>query len=255
MSHPLFDLTSRRALVTGSSQGLGLAMARGLGQAGAAVVLNGRDGGKLGRAVAKLRDQDIAAEGVAFDVTDGAAVEAGVAQIEEGQGPIDILVNNAGIQVRKPLAEFAEADWRAVIETNLTGVFLVAQAVARRMIARGAGKIINICSLMSEVGRPTIAPYTAAKGAVKMLTKGMCAEWAPLGLQVNGIGPGYFATEMNRALIDDTAFNDWVCKRTPAGRWGEPEELAGAAIFLASAASDFVNGQVLYVDGGMLAVV
>ena len=255
MSHPLFDLTGRRALVTGSSQGLGFAMARGLGQAGAAVVLNGRDGAKLERAVGELRAAGVAAEAAVFDVTHGAAVEAGVAGIEQRLGPIHVLVNNAGIQKRAPLADFAEADWRAVIETNLTGVFLVAQAVARRMIARKAGKIINICSLMSEVGRPTIAPYTAAKGAVKLLTKGMCADWAPLGLQVNGIGPGYFATEMNRALIDDAAFNDWVVKRTPAGRWGQPEELAGAAIFLASAASDFVNGQVLYVDGGLLAVV
>ena len=251
----IFDLAGRRALVTGSGQGIGLALARALGQAGATVVLNGRDVGKLEDAAEGLRADGITVELAAFDVTDQPAVAAGIARIEESSGPIEILVNNAGIQRRAPLQDFAPETWRELMRTNLDSVFYVAQAVARFMIGRGHGKIINICSVQSELGRPTIAPYAASKGAVKMLIRGMCADWARHGLQVNGIGPGYFATPMNQALVDDAAFSDWLCKRTPAGRWGRVEELGGAVVFLASEASSFVNGQILYVDGGMTSVV
>lgn len=250
----LFDLTGRRALITGSSQGIGFALARALGSAGATVILNGRDGAKLDAAAAVLRQEAIAATIAAFDVTDHAAVVSAIAALEQ-QGPLDILVNNAGIQRRAPLEDFPEATWHELMRTNLDSVFYVAQAVARGMIGRKRGKIINICSVQSELGRPSIAPYAASKGAVKMLTKGMCADWARHGLQVNGIGPGYFETALTAALVADPAFSDWLCKRTPAGRWGRVEELAGAAIFLASEASNFVNGQIVYVDGGLTSVV
>ena len=251
----LFNLTGRRALITGSGQGIGFALAQALGQAGATVVLNGRDSAKLDRAAGTLRDAGMTVELAAFDVTDQPAAAAGVARIQADHGPIDVLVNNAGIQRRAPLEEFPTETWRELMRTNLDSVFFVAQAVARGMIARRQGKVINICSVQSELGRPSIAPYAASKGAIKMLTKGMCADWAKYGLQINGIGPGYFATPMNQALVDDPAFSDWLCKRTPAGRWGKVEELGGAVIFLASAASSFVNGQILYVDGGMTSVV
>ncbi len=251
----LFDLTGKRALITGSGQGIGLALASGLGRAGATVVLNGRHADKLERAAKDLQEHGITVELAPFDVTDQNAVAAGVALIETRHGPIDILVNNAGIQRRAPLEAFAAETWRELMRTNLDSVFFVGQAAARHMISRKRGKIINICSVQSELGRPSIAPYAASKGAVKMLTKGMCADWAPHGLQVNGIGPGYFATELTKPLVEDRQFTEWLCKRTPAGRWGKVEELTGAAIFLASAASDFVNGQILYVDGGMTSVV
>jgi len=250
---PLFDLHGRTALVTGSGQGLGFAIARGLAQAGATVVLNGRDAKKLAGAAATLRAESVRVETAVFDVTDGAAAQREVTRIETEVAPLDILVNNAGIHRRAPLAEMTEEQWRAVIDGNLTSAFLVARAVGPRMIARGAGKIINICSLMSDVARPTIANYASAKGGLKMLTRAMAVEWAKHGLQVNGIAPGYFLTELNRPLVENAEFNAWVCKRTPAGRWGRPEELVGAAVFLASRASDFVNGQILAVDGGMLA--
>lgn len=249
----LFDLTGRVALVTGSSQGLGLALARGLAQAGAAIVLNGRDEKKLTATAETLRAEGVKVILSRFDVTDGAAGERAVEKIEADFAPIDILVNNAGIHQRAPLAEMTEAQWRAVIDTNLTGAFLTARAVGPRMIRRGAGKIINICSVMSEVARPTVANYAAAKGGLKMLTRAMAVEWARHGIQANAIAPGYFLTELNRPLVENAEFNAWVCQRTPAGRWGEPAELAGAAVFLASRASDFVNGQILYVDGGLLA--
>jgi gluconate 5-dehydrogenase len=249
-----FDLSGRRALITGSGQGIGLALAAALAEAGAAVVLNGRDAAKLDHAAARLRERGFAVETAPFDVTDPAAVREGIAQVVAA-GSIDILINNAGIQRRAPLHDFPEETWDELMRTNLDAVFFVAKAVARHMIPRGSGKIINICSVQSELGRPGIAPYAASKGAVRMLTRGMCADWAKLGLQVNGIAPGYFATEMNRALVDDAAFSDWVCKRTPAGRWGRVEELGGAAVFLASEASSYINGQVLFVDGGMTAVV
>ncbi len=250
-----FDLTGRRALLTGSGQGIGLALARALGQAGAVVVLNGRDAGKLQRAAAALQADGITTEAAVFDVTDQAAVLEGVARIERDAGAIDILVNNAGIQRRAPLEEFAADAWHEVMRSNLDSVFYVGQAVARGMISRGRGKIINVCSVQSELGRPSIAPYAASKGAVKMLTKGMCADWARHGLQINGLGPGYFATELTKPLVDNPEFSDWLCKRTPAGRWGRVEELGGTIVFLASAASDFINGQIIYVDGGMTSVV
>ncbi len=253
MKAPLFDLSGRLALVTGSSRGLGLTLARGLAEAGAAVVLNGRDAAALDRAREALAADGWRVHAVAFDVTDAAAVETAIARIEETVGPLDILVNNAGIQRRAPLETMDVAAWRAVLDANLTSAFLVGQQVGRRMIARRRGKIVNICSLMSEAGRPTVANYAAAKGGLKMLTRSMAVEWARHNVQINGIGPGYFLTDMTRALHDDPAFNAWVRSRTPAGRWGQPEELVGAAVFLSSTASDFVNGQILYVDGGLLA--
>ena len=252
MPSRMFDLSGRLALVTGSSQGIGYAIAAGLIEAGARVVLNGRNRESLSAAESSL---GAVAGGVGmFDVTDPEAVEEGVARIEREVGAIEILVNNAGIQRRERLDQFSVETWREVMATNLDSVFLVGQAAAKRMIPRGRGKIINIASLQSEAARPTIAPYTASKGAVKMLTRGMCADWAPFGLQVNAIGPGYFETPMNRRLIDDPVFDAWLKKRTPAGRWGRVEELQGAAVFLASDASSFVNGQVIYVDGGVLSV-
>jgi gluconate 5-dehydrogenase len=249
----LFELTGRTALVTGSGQGIGLSLASGLGTAGARIVLNGRSQEQLDRAVRTLANEGIEAHAMPFDVSDADAVRAGVASIEASIGPIDILVNNAGIQRRRPLEEFSVDDWREVMRINLDSVFFVGQAVALHMIPRGRGKIINIASLQSEAARYSIAPYTASKGAVKNLTKGMCTDWARHGLQINAIGPGYFATPLNQALIDNAEFDAWLKARTPAGRWGRVEELQGAAIFLASAASDFVNGQIIYVDGGVLA--
>ena len=248
-----FRLDGKIALITGSSGGIGLALARGMGQAGARVVLNGRDHAKLDVALALLRDEGLAVEAWAFDVTDRPAVDAAVAEIESGIGPIDILVNNAGIQRRAPFHEFAAADWTELMRTNLDSAFHVGQAVAQRMVPRRSGRIINICSVQSELGRPGIAPYTASKGALKMLTKGMAIDLGPHGINVNGIGPGYFRTEMNARLVADPAFTGWLINRTPNRRWGEVEELAGAAVFLASDASRFVNGHILYVDGGLTA--
>ena len=253
MSTTLFDLTGRTALVTGSSQGIGLSLAEGLGRAGARIVLNGRDAAKLDGAVEGLRSAGLAAEAAAFDVSDPEAVRAGIGRIEQDVGAIDVLVNNAGIQRRKPLEDFEVETWHELMRINLDSVFYVGQAVARHMIGRKRGKIINIASLQSEAARYSIAPYTASKGAVKNLTKGMCTDWARHGIQVNAIGPGYFDTPLNAALVADPVFDAWLKTRTPAGRWGKVEELQGAAIFLASAASDFVNGQVIYVDGGVLA--
>ncbi len=248
----LFDLTGRIALVTGSSQGIGFGIARGLGQAGATVVLNGRDETKLARAVSTLSKEGLKVFGYAFDVTDSDQIDQKISAIEREVGSVDILVNNAGIQRRGPLETFEESLWREVIETNLTAVFLMSKRVAKGMIERRSGKIINICSLMSEISRPTIGPYTASKGGIKMLTKAMAVEWAKYNIQVNGIGPGFIVTEMNRPLLEDERFNAMVKSRTPAGRWGEPSDLAGAAVFLASRASDFVTGQILYVEGGLL---
>lgn len=253
--NPLFDLTGRIALVTGSSQGIGLALARGLGQAGASLVLNGRDEAKLSAAADRLRGEGLRVSTAAFDVTQGAAAEQAVARVEAEVGPIGILVNNAGIHRRAPLEEMSETQWREVIDANLTSAFIVTRQVAPRMIARRAGKIINTCSVMSELGRPTTGNYAAAKGGLKMLTRAMATEWAKHNLQINGLGPGYFDTELTKPLVQNPAFNDWIRARTPAGRWGKPEELVGAAVFLASPASDFVNGQIIYVDGGLLAAI
>jgi gluconate 5-dehydrogenase len=255
MSHPLFDITGKIALVTGSSRGIGRALATGLLEAGCTVVLNARSEDHVQQAVQQLRvDFPDTVHGVAFDNTDRAAVADSVAQIRSSIGPIDILVNNTGAQHRAPFIDFTDEDWHRLIGTNLTSAFLVGREVARIMTQQGAGKIINICSLQSEVVRPGIAAYSATKGALKMLTKGMCADLAPSGIQVNAIGPGYFATELTSALVNDETFSSWVRGRTPAGRWGDVRDLIGALIFLASPASDFVNGQILYVDGGMLSV-
>jgi gluconate 5-dehydrogenase len=246
-----FDLTGKVALVTGAYRGLGFAIARGLARAGATVVLNGRRPEALAAAAKALADEGLAATVAVFDVTDADAVRRGVAGIEASCGRLDIVVNNAGIQRRKPMVEFPKQDWDEVIATNLTGPFLVSQAALPGMIARRSGKIIHVASLLAELGRPTIVPYTAAKGGVRQLTRGMAVELAPHNIQVNAISPGYFATEMNRALLDNPEFDAWVKKRTPAGRWGEPDEIAGLAVFLASKAADYVTGQLITIDGGM----
>ena len=249
----LFSLKGKRAFITGSSQGLGLAMAEGLGKAGATVILNGRNVKKLERARKKLRARRIRTFAYPFDVTQEEQVIAGVAAIEKEVGPIDILVNNAGINLRAPIEDFPTAQWHQLMDLNLNAVFYVSKAVGKRMIRRRRGKVINIASLLSEAARPTIAPYTASKGGIKMFTKAMATEWAKHNIQVNAIGPGYFATPMNEKLVKDKRFDAWVKARTPAGRWGDPSELVGAAVFFASRASDFVTGQILYVDGGWLA--
>jgi gluconate 5-dehydrogenase len=251
MPFPLFDLSGRRALVTGSSQGIGLAIAAGLADHGAAIVLNGRDEAKLKAAADQLRSSGHVVSVAPFDVTDASAVQKGVADIERDTGPIDILVNNAGMQFRTPLEDFPVDRWEQLLRTNVSSVFYVAQAVARYMIERRQGKIINIASAQSELARPGIAPYTATKGAVRNLTRGMCTDWARHGLQINALAPGYFKTPLNQALVDSEEFSSWLEKRTPAGRWGEVEELVGAAVFLSSNASSFVNGHTLYVDGGI----
>lgn len=249
MGHRLFDLTGKRALITGSSQGIGFALAEGLAEAGASVVLNGRDTGKLATAAGRIKG----AETLAFDATDHEAVRAAVDAFEAQGKPIDILVNNAGMQHRAPLEDFPAEAFERLLQTNIASVFHVGQAVARHMIARGRGKIINIASVQTALARPSIAPYTATKGAVGNLTKGMATDWAKRGLQCNAIAPGYFDTPLNAALVADPAFSAWLEKRTPAGRWGKVEELQGACVFLASEASSFVNGHILYVDGGITA--
>jgi gluconate 5-dehydrogenase len=255
MANSLFDLTGKTALVTGSSRGIGYALAEGLAEAGARVILNGSRQDSLDKAVVQFQAAGLNAVGRSFDVLSTDAVKEGIADIEKKIGPLDILINNAGIQRRFPLLECSQETWQEVIDMNLTSVFRVGREVARYMVARGRGKIINICSLQSTLGRASIAPYAASKGGVAMLTRNMCAEWAPANIQVNGIAPGYFKTELTRALVEDEAFSTWLCKRTPANRWGDVNELKGAAIYLASRASDFVNGHILYVDGGLSAVV
>lgn len=249
----LFSLRGRRALVTGSSQGIGLALAQGLAEAGASIVLNGRDQGKLDAASAKLTDAGAAVESLTFDVTDHQAVRAAIDGFEADHGAIDILVNNAGMQHRTPLEDFPADAFEKLLQTNVASVFHVGQACARHMIGRGAGKIINIASVQTALARPGIAPYTTTKGAVGNLTKGMATDWAKHGLQCNAIAPGYFDTPLNAALVADPEFSAWLEKRTPAGRWGNVDELVGACVFLSSAASSFVNGHTLYVDGGITA--
>ena len=251
MGFPLFDLSGRRALVTGSSQGIGFALARGLAEHGASVVLNGRDALKLEAAAKALREAGYDVAVNAFDVTDADAVKHGIDEIESAIGPIDILINNAGMQFRTALEDFPADRWEQLLKTNISSIFYVGQAVARHMITRGAGKIINIASVQSELARPGIAPYTATKGAVKNLTRGMCADWAKFGIQVNALAPGYFKTPLNQALVDNEEFSSWLQKRTPAARWGEVDELIGAAVFLTGKGSSFVNGHTLYVDGGI----
>ncbi|WP_072803264.1 SDR family oxidoreductase [Rhodococcoides yunnanense] len=254
--HPTFDIAGRIALVTGSSRGIGYALATGLAEAGAVVVLNGRDPQALSAARSDIADRTGAdVRAYAFDVTDSAAVTDAAARIESEVGPVHIVVNNTGVQHRAPLLEFTDQDFHRVMDTNLTSAFLVGREFARAMVERGAGKIVNICSVQSELGRAGIAPYAASKGALKMLTRGMCADWARYGLTVNALAPGYFDTELTSALVNDTTFTDWLVDRTPARRWGQPEELVGTLLFLVSPASNFVNGQIVYVDGGMTAVV
>jgi gluconate 5-dehydrogenase len=250
MTTKLFDVAGKRVLITGSSGGLGLELARGFLLAGSTVILNGRSEAKLDAVVESLRHEKLDASGYSFDVGKEDEVKEAVAQI----GRIEVLINNAGIQRRASLENVSLELWEDVLRTNLTSAFLVAREVAPGMIERGSGKIVNICSLMSDLGRTTTGPYTAAKGGLKMLTKAMCADWAKHNIQVNGIGPGYFLTEMTRPLANDPDFDKWVKGRTPAGRWGTPSELVGAAIFLSSEASSFMNGQILYIDGGMSAI-
>ena len=253
----LFDLTGRTALVTGSSRGIGNALARALADAGATVVLNGINPERLKAAEAAMA-ADYAPGRIsscAFDVTSDTEAAQGVSWVEENVGPLDILVNNAGIQHRVPMLELDVADWERVISTDLTSAFLVGREAARHMIPRGRGKIINICSVQTDLARPTIAPYIAAKGGLRNLTRAMTAEWAGAGLQINGIAPGYIHTEMTQNLVDDEAFNSWILGRTPANRWGNVQDLAGPAVWLASEGSNFVNGQTIFVDGGMTVVV
>ena len=249
-----FDLTGRTALITGSSRGLGKAMAQGLAEAGAVVILNGRNAETVAAAAKELRDAGHTVHEAIFDVPGEAAVVAAFEKFDAEGLEIDIVINNAGIQHRQPMLELALADWQRVIDTNLTSAFLIGREAARRMVPRGRGKIINIGSLTSALARATVIPYTVAKGGIKLLTQGMAAEWAASGIQANAIGPGYMLTDMNEALVANKDFDNWVKSRTPAGRWGQPEELVGTAIFLASSASDYVNGQIIYVDGGMLSV-
>jgi len=254
MSLSLFDLTGKRALITGGTHGLGMAMATGLAQAGAQIIINDIDQQKLDAAIEAYAKNGIKCYGYKFDVTNEAAVIEGVANIEAEVGPIDILINNAGIIKRIPVLEMEVADWEQVLKIDLTGPFIMAKQVGKFMVKRKAGKIINICSMMSEVGRETVSAYAAAKGGLKMLTKNLATEWAKFNIQVNGIGPGYFATTQTAPIrVAGHPFNDFIISRTPAARWGEPEDLQGAAIFLASKASDFVSGHILYVDGGILA--
>ena len=252
----LFDLSGRTALVTGSSQGIGRTLAEGLAGAGATVVVHGRDAAKAAAVAAEItQGTGAVAHSVVFDVTDAAAVDAGMREVEQLIGTPDILVNNAGVQRRAPIAEFADEDWGALVQTNLSSVFHLSRRVAAGMIARGSGKIIQIGSVQSQLARPSIAAYSATKGAIVMFTKGLCADLAPHGIQANAIAPGYFATALTQPLVDDEEFSAWVRGRTPAGRWGDTRDLVGALLFLAGGASDFVNGQTLFVDGGMTAVV
>ena len=254
----MFDLTGKVALVTGATHGLGMAMAMGLGQAGATLVINGFSSDeKIAKAVKIYQDAGVVAHGYRFDVTDEDDVTQAVAKIEKDVGPIDILVNNAGIIKRIPLLDMPVEEWDAVIKTDLTGVFIMSKAVVKNMVARGdGGKVINICSMMSELGRNNVGAYAAAKGGLKMLTRNMATEWAKYNIQVNGIGPGYFATSQTAPIrVDGNPFNDFIINRTPAGKWGDPDDLKGAAVFLSAPASDFITGQVIYVDGGILATI
>jgi len=249
----MFDLTGKLALITGSSGGLGATIAKGLGKAGARVIINGRDIKKVEKTVKDLQRQQIDAIGKPFDITKENQVKQAINEIEKKEGFVDILINNAGIQRRGSLETIEKTTFQEVIDIHITGAFLVSKNVVKSMIERRKGKIINICSLMSDLGRNTVGPYAAAKGGLKMLTRAMTVDWAQYNIQINGIGPGYFITEMTQALADDQEFDSWLKKRTPAGRWGKPEELIGTAVYLASDASHFVNGQIIYVDGGILA--
>jgi gluconate 5-dehydrogenase len=251
----LFDVQGKIALITGSTGGIGQAFAQGLCENGANVILNGRNKEKLAKQVQKFHQEGYNVTGYPFDITDSEQINTAIQKITNEIGLIDILVNNAGITVRTPLEDFNDDDWESIIKTNLTGAYKLSKAVVQGMITQQSGKIINIGSLQCELGRPFITPYAASKGGLKMLTKGMAVEWAKHNIQVNGIGPGYFKTEMTQALFENTEFNKWVCSRTPVCRWGDTDELVGALLFLASPASNYVNGQMIYVDGGLLASV
>ena len=257
MSLDLFDLTGKTALITGGTHGLGMAMALGIGKAGATVVVNGNSSQhKIDDALAHYKESGIDAKGYLFDVTDEQAVKNNIAKIEKEVGHIDILINNAGIIKRMPLEDMEVVDFEQVVKVDLVSPFIVSKYVVKGMIARKSGKIINICSMMSELGRNTVGAYAAAKGGLKMLTRNMATEWAKHNIQTNGIGPGYFATSQTAPIrVEGHPFNDFIVSRTPAGKWGEPDELAGTAIFLSSEASNFVNGQIIYVDGGILATI
>jgi gluconate 5-dehydrogenase len=256
MSQELFDLSGKTAWITGGTHGLGMAIAIGLARAGAGIVINDVSEEKLASALSAFSRQGISARAYLLDVTDEKAVEKTLPLIEKEAGPVDILVNNAGIIKRIPILEMKADEFRQVLDVDLTGPFIMSKAVARGMVERGHGKIINMCSMMSELGRDTVSAYAAAKGGLKMLTRNMATEWARFNIQVNGIGPGYFATDQTAPIrVDGHPFNEFIINRTPAGRWGDPDDLAGTAVFLASRASDFVNGQVIYVDGGILATI
>ncbi|WP_027328346.1 gluconate 5-dehydrogenase [Marinimicrobium agarilyticum] len=257
MTHPLFDLTGKVALITGATHGIGMAMAKGLGSAGATIVINGHSSQeKIDKAVAEYEAEGYKAFGYKFDVTKEDQVIDAVEKIEKEVGPIDILVNNAGIIKRVPMLEMPVEEFQQVIDTNLVGVFTMTRPVARKMVERKQGKIINICSMMSELGRDSVGAYAASKGGLKMLTQNMATEWARHNVQVNGIGPGYFATSQTAPIrVEGNPLNEFIISRTPAGKWGDPDDLQGAAIFLSSKASNFVTGQVVYVDGGILATI
>lgn len=251
----IFNIKGKRILITGSTSGIGYVLAEGLAKAGALVILNGRTKEKVDIAIDTFRKKGYEVNGFTFDITNPQEVDHHITKIDNNLGKIDILVNNAGIQHRGPLEDFSLIDWNNVLNTNLTGAFIVSKAVVKGMIQNRSGKIINICSLQSELARPSIAPYATAKGGLKMLTRAMAAEWAKYNIQVNGIGPGYFKTPMTKALYENPEFDAWLCKRTPANRWGNPEELVGTLIFLSSDASSFINGQLIFVDGGITACI
>ena len=251
----LFNLKGKTALITGSGSGIGFSLAEGLGGAGATTILNGRNELKLKEAKQKLTDKGFKVNYLVFDVTKAEQVKKAIQNYQEEHGQIDILINNAGINLRGPFEEFDEAEWKKVLDININGAMLVSQAIAPQFIKQKSGKIINICSMQSELGRPTIVPYAVSKGGIKMLTRALCVEWAKYNIQVNGIGPGYFETELTKPLKNNPEFDQWLCNRTPANRWGDTKELVGAAVFLASEASNYVNGHILYVDGGLLASV
>lgn len=252
----IFDLSGKVALVTGATHGLGMAMATALAQFGATLIINGNTPSKMDAAIKTYADNGIKAFGYIFDVTNEKSVDDNLSKIESIHGPIDILINNAGIIMRVPAMEMEPSDFRKVIEVDLVAPFIMSKRVAKTMIANGGGKIINICSMMSELGRDTVSAYAAAKGGLKMLTRNLATEWAKYNIQVNGIGPGYFATDQTAPIrVDGHPLNDFIIQRTPAGKWGEPQDLAGTTVFLASNASDFVNGQIIYVDGGILATI
>jgi len=255
MLDDLFGLKGKRSLITGSGRGIGFTIAGGLADAGSSIILNDIEEERLEKAVSGMKERGYDAYGVPFDVRIEKDVDRQIHSIEKEIGPIDVLVNNAGIQIRGPLEDFRYEDWKRIIDINLTGVFTVSKSAARGMIKRKQGKIINICSIQSELARPTIAPYTASKGGVRNLTRGMATDWGKYNIQINGIAPGYFKTEMTKSLYEDKTFDSWLCSRVPANRWGDPSELKGAAVFLASRASDYVNGHLIYVDGGLLACV